>query len=424
MSGHSELSSSESSGLISLALGFIREEEPREHFHDLSEQQANERAFEAASRALEDSDPSCDSGDQEGEDGESPPRGPVRRLGHAVEGILSESGGGEEEEGSSHAEDHRLVAGEWGGDGDEEELDLETPWDDAPLAGSEGWRGWLRGARSWAAQRYYTFTDCPWRRKSYVQLAVVVTMVAVVVAAAVYFADGHRRDAFKAWIRALGSVGYLVFIGTFVFTNLPFGFGFIGMVTLCGYLYELVVSISVVLVGVSLGALVCYYVVSFLLRESMERTIAGNRKLQVLVFAARANGLKLSCLIRFIPIPVGVQTGVLAIASIPVYVAVPCSVIAFIPELILVIYFAHQLSLTDSSEEDEFDLPHIITYVVAAVLLVVALVFLFWMGRKALRQAEDQMQAQEGVLEAELQEIPHSSHIAQPPSETHYISEI
>ena len=378
----------EPDGFLSLALGLIEDTPSHEHHHELNDQQANDRAFEAAMRAYEDDEDDEDDLD----DPLHSPRFDSRDLIEHHDASAPQDPDDFSLSPPAKREQHDEEEDDWS-----EELPLIEP------------HGWWATLRAWVRARLESFVDCPWRGKSYLQLLILLLMVSAVVSAAVYFSDKQRRDGFQDWTREQGAKGYLVFAAAIVFANLPFGFGFIGLVTMCGLLYSLMTAVAIVTVGVTLGITVCYYVTVFLLRESFEHTVAKSRKLQVLVYAARSNGPKLSCLIRFIPIPVGIQTGVLAVANIRAYVAVLCSVVALQPELLLVLYFANRLAAAGETEENAWDTPHIVMYVVGAVVVVGVLVILFWMGKKALQQASEQMDREQNVLEAEMQELGSST---------------
>lgn len=399
---------SDSNGALNLAMSLLPEYEHRTITGDTLAQESvqrdtTDRAFAAAQRAYEDYED--DQGEDDDEDGAIEiPLENDRVGGNSEE--YDGSGGDEELEaevlvsGSSVSlrrapkRHHRQL--------DEDEWPDDVV-DDGSQYGFESRSSW-KTIKQWLIQGYDRFTDCPWKRSSYVQLTVISIIGAVILALVVIFWDSHRRDMFQKWIKDLGLWGNLFFILLFILTNLPFGIGFLGIVAMCGVLYPLPIAAATVFLGVFAGLSCCYWFIRLVLKSSFDRTVAANRTLQVLVFATRSHGIKLSFLIRYIPILVGLQTGVLAIADIPYCTVIVCGMLADLPKLGLIIYVANQA--VQGVGENQWDPLHIAFYIFSGVLLIAAFVVIGLIGKRALKQANEDMERHEGTLELELQELP------------------
>jgi uncharacterized membrane protein YdjX (TVP38/TMEM64 family) len=157
----------------------------------------------------------------------------------------------------------------------------------------------------------------------------------------------------------------------------------------CGFLYGILLGALTIFVGCALGAAASYFVCQRFMRQWIERKVRNSRKLSAVMVAAKKNGFKISILLRFIPIPVGIQTGLLAISNIRFPVFMLGSLLGMLPEQLLFAYWgdaAKDLAQIASGEADMS--PAKIAFMVVGVVVAIFLtVFLVWLGRRAIRKA-------------------------------------
>lgn len=176
------------------------------------------------------------------------------------------------------------------------------------------------------------------------------------------------------------------------------GLGFMALEAMCGALYSFPLALCTVILGISLGVTTCYLLTRFCMKEWFTEVICKNPKLKVVVFAAQANARTIAFLIRFTPLPTGIQTGILAVADIPLYIVLPFAAVAFLPENLVMVYAAGSTISDQSNESTATDSLQVGFYVVSVLLLVVATILLGWMTKRALQHAEQQMTLSDEAL--------------------------
>ena len=304
-------------------------------------------------------------------------------------------------------------------DHDEDPIDqrLAHSEEDLPDADDGTWSGKIRSllqmARRQAVKSFRKFIDCPWKTKNYVKAALGLLWIAFLISAGVYLSDDDRRLAFQNTIAGFGWFGKILFIVIFAVSALPFG-PYMELEFMIGFLYSIPVAFLIMVIGTFLGILLTAVCANTLMRAWFDRKISKNKKLQVVTHAVRSNAVALSVLTRFIPIPIGITTGVLAIGGVPDWVNAVCGTIAYIPENLLIAYSAHQLA-ANNQQADRFDWIHITFYVGAGVLFVATLVLMAWLGNRALEKAQAEIDAaelsREQQEEAQQEDVEISSEI-------------
>lgn len=264
-------------------------------------------------------------------------------------------------------------------------------------------RGLVRELLKEGKKAWRKFIDCPWKPKNYLKAVLGVGWFTFLICTGIYLSDEERRADFQQKVYALGWFGNILFTVIFALSVLPFG-PYMELEFMIGFLYNVPTSMSIFVIGNVAGIWMTAVFANSLMRKWFDKKIKKSRQLQVLIFAVQKNAVKLSLLTRFIPVPIGITTGVLAIGGIPHWINTLCGTIAYLPENFLIAYTSHQLSLGISA--DRFDTLHIVFYVGAAVLFIAAFVLLAWLGKSAMSKAEAEIEQIEAEQRAEQERSP------------------
>ncbi len=126
----------------------------------------------------------------------------------------------------------------------------------------------------------------------------------------------HGKFGLWKWLEELHWLwSLLVFILLFTMVSFPFGFGYVILNMMCGYLYgfvrgQLIVTVSVI-VGFSLAFTMCRSLFKDYTRGMVNSTTTLQAILQVI---DGPNGFKIILLTRLTPIPFGLQTVMFAVS--------------------------------------------------------------------------------------------------------------
>ena len=108
---------------------------------------------------------------------------------------------------------------------------------------------------------------------------------------------------------------FIVFIFLFTIVSFPFGFGYIILNMMSGYLYGFVRGQITVSVSVAVGFSVSFLVCRSWMRDYARSVIMSSNALQALMKVVEGpNGLKVIMLTRFTPIPFGLQNVLFAVS--------------------------------------------------------------------------------------------------------------
>jgi len=247
----------------------------------------------------------------------------------------------------------------------------------------------LKYLRLFARHLTRRLCSCPWRRSSYIRLCMLILVLGALAALLTFFA--HKAWVANAilWVESLGIYGYVVFVLIFIVISMPFGVGYMLICLACGFLYGIALGVLTIFIGCGLGAAASYFVCQRFMRQWIERKVRNSRKLSAVMVAAKKNGFKISVLLRFIPIPLGIQTGLLAISNIRFPIFLLGSLLGMLPEQLLFAYWgdaAKDLAQIASGEE-EMSPAKIAFMVIGVVVAIFLTVFLVWLGRRAIRKA-------------------------------------
>ncbi len=106
---------------------------------------------------------------------------------------------------------------------------------------------------------------------------------------------------FKAWVATQGYWGPIIFIAAYAVATvlaLPGS----ALSIMAGVLFGSVVGVSVVIVGATIGASLCFLIARYLLRESVESWLAKSEKFQKLDAITEKNGNIIVAITRLVPL--------------------------------------------------------------------------------------------------------------------------
>ena len=156
-----------------------------------------------------------------------------------------------------------------------------------------------------------------WKRLSWP--IVILLMVGFVF---IWVARGHLMLVLD-WLEHLPWLErFVVFILLFTMVSFPFGFGYIILNMMAGYLYGVVCGQIVVMVSVAVGFSIAFLLCRSSLRDYARDTLLTSNALQAVMRVVEGpNGLKVVVLTRLTPVPFGLQNVLFAVslASFPGY---------------------------------------------------------------------------------------------------------
>lgn len=153
-------------------------------------------------------------------------------------------------------------------------------------------------------------TKGKWKRLTWPLLLFVVLGVGLVVLARGHLLQLlHWLEHVPWWER------FLVFIFLFTIVSFPFGFGYIILNMMSGYLYGFLRGQITVTVSVTVGFSVAFLVCRRWMRDYARSVIMSSTAMQALMRVMDGpNGLKVIILTRFTPIPFGLQNILFAVS--------------------------------------------------------------------------------------------------------------
>ena len=107
----------------------------------------------------------------------------------------------------------------------------------------------------------------------------------------------------------------LVFIVLFTLISFPFGFGYIILNMMAGYLYGIMHGQLIVMISVAVGASISFILCRKWLREYAQSMVTSNALQAVLKVVEGPHGFKVIFLTRFTPIPFGLQNVLFAVSD-------------------------------------------------------------------------------------------------------------
>ena len=153
-------------------------------------------------------------------------------------------------------------------------------------------------------------TSQRWRRLSWP--LVVFLIIGVVL---VLLGRGHLLELLKWLERMPWLESIFVFAILFTLVSFPFGFGYIILNMMAGYLYGFFRGQAIVMVSVSVGFSVAFILCRSWLKDYARGIVNSNALQAVLRVVEGPHGFKVILLTRFTPIPFGLQNVLFAVSS-------------------------------------------------------------------------------------------------------------
>ena len=130
----------------------------------------------------------------------------------------------------------------------------------------------------------------------------------------IFFARSHLLQLLRflqnlAWLESI-----VVFIFLFTLVSFPFGFGYIILNLMAGYLYGVVKGQVVVVVSVAIGFTISFLLCRVWLQEYARRTITSHALQAIMRVVEGRSGMKVILLTRLTPIPFGLQNVLFAVS--------------------------------------------------------------------------------------------------------------
>lgn len=160
--------------------------------------------------------------------------------------------------------------------------------------------------------------------------------------------------------------------------------------------------------GVIFGLIIAFYCLRYLFQKKIQNWINNSEMFTTVVKEIENNHIKSSLLTRFMPIPIGVQTMILSISSIPVSTYTWTGIVSQVPQQLVPVYMgANFRSLNDVlSGNTEWNTEQYILFIIQITLTAVAIFLLGVIGRKTFKRiARKRKELNKIVLKEEKTEI-------------------
>eukprot|EP01087_Luapelamoeba_hula_P007475 TRINITY_DN1836_c0_g3_i1.p1 TRINITY_DN1836_c0_g3~~TRINITY_DN1836_c0_g3_i1.p1 ORF type:complete len:501 (+),score=108.40 TRINITY_DN1836_c0_g3_i1:182-1504(+) len=206
------------------------------------------------------------------------------------------------------------------------------------------------------------------------------------------------------FLEAVGKLGIwgMVIIGfAFSLMAFPFLFGYILLGIGTGLLYGWWGMFPIV-IGSMAGAFVSFFVLKKFFRGWTERQIAKSAKFKAVFDSVGDNGIKIAFLIRYLPIPFGVQNALLSVSSIPFWKFMLGTFLGQFPEQLAIVWIGTTLHTFNDLVNGEVSSKNKVLLVVDVVMIILLLGILIYIGRRALKNVQANPEDQAGLLDAEM----------------------
>lgn len=211
----------------------------------------------------------------------------------------------------------------------------------------------------------------------------VLLLIAFIVAVR-FLPIGDWIEAFQAWVKGLGPVGYLVYILAYVVFCVmfipasPLTFG-------AGAIFGFVEGTIVVIVGATLGATASFLLGRTIMRRKIEAMAANNPKFRALDRAIAREGGKIVFLVRLAPVfpfaYINFAFGLTGVRPLPYIVA---TFFGIIPVTLAFVYIADAATRTATGA---MDTTRLIINIAGVVIAVAVTAFVTRLALRAVRKA-------------------------------------
>ncbi len=215
--------------------------------------------------------------------------------------------------------------------------------------------------------------------------------VAAVIALVVFGRWGARYvPIFAEWVRGLGAMGPLVFIGGYILAAVAGVPG--SLLTLAaGAIFGLAFGVLYVFIGATLGASAAFLVSRYVARRQIEKRVAGNAKFQSLDRAIAADGRKIVFLLRLSPVfPFSLLNYALGLSQVR-FVDYVVASIGMLPGTVLYVYYgklAGDVATVAAGDAPARGTGYYAVLVVGLVATIAVTTIITRVARRALRATE------------------------------------
>lgn len=185
-------------------------------------------------------------------------------------------------------------------------------------------------------------------------------------------------------IKELGFLGNLIMILSYFPAGLPFALVsyYVPLSLSAGFIYGPFKGIATTMVGSVSSGVFGFWVTRAFCRAWIEEKIKSSARLSALLLSMEVHSFKITLMLRFLPLPFGLQNGLCAMTSITPQMYLIASIIGLLPENILLIYFGNGLGeISEIAKGDKSGSYSSKILLVVAILVTVIIVVL---GRKML----------------------------------------
>jgi len=157
----------------------------------------------------------------------------------------------------------------------------------------------------------------------------------------VYYA--RNLYIFLDYVKQLETLGNFIFIISYLPTGLPFAIisYYIPLSLSAGFLYGYIWGFITIAIGSILSACCGFYITRKFCRAWIEERIQSSPRLTSIMAALEIHSFKITLVMRFFPLPFGLQNGLSAMTNITLEKFFVATLIGLIPENTLLIYFGH-----------------------------------------------------------------------------------
>jgi len=186
-------------------------------------------------------------------------------------------------------------------------------------------------------------------------------------------------------VQELGLLGNLIFIFSYLPTGLPFAFMsyYIPLTLSGGFIYGYFLGFLTVTIGSVSSACFGFWVARHFCRSWVEDRIKSSSRLSSLMPALEVHAFKITLVMRFLPLPFGLQNGLCAMTNITPYMFFIASIIGLLPENSLLLYFGHSFRSIGELASGGFGSFSVFQKAMLVVALAVGIVSAFF-GKKVL----------------------------------------
>jgi len=199
---------------------------------------------------------------------------------------------------------------------------------------------------------------------------------------------------FLDWVDSIGYWGYLFFIIAFIIMGFPFAYGYTILGLGVGFLYHIWKGTLIMAIGTNIGSALSFFFCRKILRTYIENQIRSSTKLYAIFLSIGDHGFKISLLLRFVPIPFGIQNAIMAISTVDFYKYVIGTFIGLLPEQVVITYFGSTLNkLSNVVSGEDFNTTEKVLLAIQLFMVVVLMIVLAYIGRKALQRITREQEA-------------------------------